>query len=48
MMDLSTAPMVDMVKYKFKYLNTGKITSEESFMNDYAKEIYEFGKFPFI
>ena len=33
----STATMVDLGKYEFKYLETGKITPEESFMNDYAE-----------
>ena len=31
-------PTMD-ITYKFKYLNTGKITPEESFMNVYAEEI---------
>ena len=31
--------MVDLGTYKSKYLNTGKITPEESFMNVYAEEI---------
>ena len=29
----SSAPMVDLGMHKFKYLNTGKLTPEESFMN---------------
>ena len=29
----STAPMVDLGTYQFKYLNTGEFTPEESFMN---------------
>ena len=29
----STEPMVDLVKYEFKYLNTGKITPKELFTN---------------
>ena len=33
--------MNDMGMYAFKYINTGKITPEEIFMNAYAKEIYE-------
>ena len=33
--------MVDLVMHKFKYLNTGKITPEESFMNAYTEENYE-------
>ena len=33
--------MVDLVTYVFKYLNTGKITPEECFTNDYVKEVYE-------
>ena len=36
-----TIPMVDLGAYIFKYLNAGKITPEESFTNDYAKEVYE-------
>ena len=37
-----TAPTVDSGKYQFKYLNTGKITIEESFMNmnDYMENIW--------
>ena len=27
------SPMVDLVKYEFKYLNTGKITPKELFTN---------------
>ena len=30
-----------MVKYKFKDLNTGEITSEEFFMNAYVGEVFE-------
>ena len=30
-----------MVTYEFKDLNTGKITPEEYFMNDYEEEIHE-------
>ena len=33
--------MVDLGTYEFKYLNTGKITPEEFFTNDYVKEVYE-------
>ena len=33
------APMVDLSTYKFKILNTGKITPEESFMSSYVEEI---------
>ena len=33
--------MVDMSMYEFKYLNTGKITPEESSMNAYTEEVYE-------
>ena len=33
--------MVDLGMYVFKYLNTGKITPEESFNNAYAEEEYE-------
>ena len=29
----STAPMIDLVMYRFKDLNTGEITSKEYFMN---------------
>ena len=32
----STTPMVDLGMYLFKVLNTGKITSEESFTNAYV------------
>ena len=34
----STAPMVDLVMNKFKYLNTVKLTAEESFMNAYTED----------
>ena len=37
----STAPMVDLVAYIFKDLNTGKITPEELFTNAYVEEVYE-------
>ena len=33
--------MVDLGTYIFKYLNTGKITPEESFTNAYVEEVYE-------
>ena len=33
--------MVDFGMQKFKYLNTGKITPEESFMNAYTEDNYE-------
>ena len=33
--------MVDVGMQKFKYLNTGKITPEESFMNAYTEENYK-------
>ena len=33
--------MVDMGTYEFKYLETGKTTPKESFMNAYAEEIHE-------
>ena len=33
--------MVDLGKYEFKYLYSGKITPEEWFMNAYAEEVYE-------
>ena len=36
----STATMVDLGMQKFKYLNTGKITPEESFMNAYTENNY--------
>ena len=36
----STAPVVDLGTYKFKDLNTGKIKPEESFTDDYVKEVY--------
>ena len=41
-MDLlrSTTPMVNLGTYIFKYLNTGKITREESFTNTYYAEFY--------
>ena len=37
----STATMVDLGMHKFKYLNTGKLTPEESFMNAYTEDNYE-------
>ena len=37
----STEPMVDLGMHKFKYLNTGKLTPEESFMNSYTEDNYE-------
>ena len=33
--------MVDMGAYEFPYLNTGKITPEESFTNAYTEDINE-------
>ena len=33
---VSTASMIDLVTYEFKYLNTGKITSDKSFINAYV------------
>ena len=33
--------MVDLGMHKFKYLNTGKLTPEESLMNSYTEENYE-------
>ena len=33
--------MVDLGKYEFKYSNTGNITPEEQFTNDYLEEIHE-------
>ena len=37
----SKIPMVDLGTYIFKYLNTEKITPDESFTNAYVKEFYE-------
>ena len=37
----SSAPMVDLGTYEFKYLNAGIIIPEESFMNAYAEEIHK-------
>ena len=37
----STTPMVNLVTYIFKYLNTEIIAPEESFTNSYVKELYE-------
>ena len=37
----STSPIIDFGTYKFKDLNTGKFTSEESFKNIYVDEVYE-------
>ena len=37
----STVPIVYLGMHEFKYLNTGKIIPEESFMNAYTEEIYE-------
>ena len=33
--------MVGFGTYKFKYLNTGKITPEEYFINAYKEELFE-------
>ena len=33
--------MVDLGTYIFKYLNTGKVTPEESFTNAYVEEVYD-------
>ena len=33
--------MVDFGMYEFKYLNTGKITPKELFMNAYMEDIYK-------
>ena len=33
--------MVDLGMHKFKYLNTGKLTPEESLMNSYKEGNYE-------
>ena len=38
---VSTTPMVDLIVYVFKYLNTGKITPEYYFTNDYVIEVSE-------
>ena len=35
------SPMTDLGIYGFKYLNTGKISPEEQFINVYTEEIYE-------
>ena len=35
------APMVHLGTYGFKNVNTGKISSENLFMNAYTEEIYE-------
>ena len=37
----SNEPMVDLGKYIFKDLNTGKIKLEEYFTEDYVEEVYE-------
>ena len=37
----STATTVDLGTYDFRDSNTGKITPEKSFTNDYAEEVYE-------
>ena len=37
----STSPTVDLGAHEFNYLNTGKIKSEEVFMNAYAEEIHK-------
>ena len=37
----SATTMVNLGTYIFKYLNTGKITPEESLTNAYVKEVYE-------
>ena len=34
-------PTVDLVRYGFENLNTGKFTPKESFNNAYAEEVYE-------
>ena len=33
--------MVDLNMYQVKYLNTGKITPDEYFMNTYLEEVFE-------
>ena len=38
---LPTAPIIDLGAYKFKDLNTDKITPEEYFRNTYMHEVYE-------
>ena len=37
--------MFDLVMYEFKYLNTGKVTPEDFFMDSYAEEINQLEKF---
>ena len=37
----STAPLVDLGMQKIKYLNTGKLIPEKSFMNAYTEANYE-------
>ena len=37
----STTPMVDLCTYKFKDLNTEKITPKELFTISYAEEVYD-------
>ena len=37
----STAPMIDLGTYKFKYLNMGKIIPKKNFMNAYVEEVFE-------
>ena len=37
----STAPIVDLGMYVFKYLNTGEIKPEGSFTGTYVEDVYE-------
>ena len=37
----STAPVIDLGMYWFKYLNTVKITLEEYFIDSYVEEFFE-------
>ena len=39
--EIPLAPMLSLITYESEYLNKGKITPEELFMNTYAEEIYE-------
>ena len=36
----SAAPMIDLGTHEFKYLNTGKITREEYFINAYIEGVF--------
>ena len=37
---MSTTPTLNLGAYIFKYLNTEKITTEESFIGTYIEEVY--------